>query len=118
MNTLKIANPYLENINDWMKSKDYQTVETTLLFESDCNTKSFIAGVYNEEGYINIRILRMFSSKVKIKVKEDLIVSCDLDINYNVYKEYKSYKDVKADIQELMNIIAKAYKIGARVGIR
>ena len=117
MNTLKTANPYLENINDWMKSKDYQTVETTLLFESDCNTKSFIAGVYHAEvSYINIRILRMFSSKVKIETKEDLIVSCDLDINY--YNIRGTDEEIKEIIAKLMTTIEESYKIGARVGIR
>lgn len=109
---------YLENINDWIKSDDNQIVETKLLFEDDCNTKSFIAGVYDEDGrYINIRILRMFSSKSEIKTKEDLMVSCDLDINYNVYRKYESYRDVKAGIRELMDIIEKSYRIGARIGL-
>lgn len=118
MNNLTITEPYLENINDWIQVYDNQKVETELLFEDDYGTKSFIAGVYDKEmHYITVKILRMFPSGIKIETKEDLIVSCDLDVNYTLRGKQLDLIMIKNEVLKIMNIVKKSYKVGARIGL-
>lgn len=118
MKSLAITDIYLENINDWMQVYDNQKIEIESLFEDDYGTKSFIAGVYDREmHYINIKILRIFPSNIKFEMKEDLVVSCDLDINYNLRSKQLGSMVIKNEIHEVMDIVKKSYEVGARIGL-